>query len=331
MSVAVPAPESRNGACRWEQQSELAAGEHSTCSHLIYGHDDGRAIVGPRKIRFSSVLAAMVRDGHVHPFTRWRTSPGLSQPRRPRSWAARDRLRRRLLKRRWAGPRVDGEGGRRRQAGAGITAASADLGEEEMSMERRIPEPLWTPTDVAAYLNVPMQTLYQWRRSARGRRAGGSDGTCGTSRARCGRGSPRSGTTGWPEPGCSPWSSTAHGRLLDSGKRCDPDSIHDRRVVVVSAEGDRGFEVVARPPVVKFAEPTNALARPSAPTCPGKKRTETFGNVRELAHRCRRVTEDVQHLLATHRSQRRPISARVRRNAQANLASKLDAFDQRSL
>ena len=37
-----------------------------------------------------------------------------------------------------------------------------------MVMERRTPEPLWTPTDVAAYLSVPVQTLYQWRRKRTG-------------------------------------------------------------------------------------------------------------------------------------------------------------------
>jgi DNA-binding transcriptional MerR regulator len=30
-------------------------------------------------------------------------------------------------------------------------------------MKRTSPEPLWTPTDVATYLGVPVQTLYQWR------------------------------------------------------------------------------------------------------------------------------------------------------------------------
>jgi hypothetical protein len=39
-------------------------------------------------------------------------------------------------------------------------------------------------------------------------------------------------------------------------------------------------KLVARPPVVKFAEPINALARPSGSgrLALGKKRTETFGN-----------------------------------------------------
>lgn len=40
--------------------------------------------------------------------------------------------------------------------------------DEEIVMERRTPEPLWTPTDVAAYLSVPVQTLYQWRRKHTG-------------------------------------------------------------------------------------------------------------------------------------------------------------------
>jgi hypothetical protein len=31
-------------------------------------------------------------------------------------------------------------------------------------MNRASPEPLWTPIDVATYLGVPVQTLYQWRR-----------------------------------------------------------------------------------------------------------------------------------------------------------------------
>ena len=35
-------------------------------------------------------------------------------------------------------------------------------------MERRVAEPLWTPTDVATYLGVPVQTLYQWRRKHAG-------------------------------------------------------------------------------------------------------------------------------------------------------------------
>ena len=30
------------------------------------------------------------------------------------------------------------------------------------TMNRAVPEPLWTPTDVATYLGVPVQTLYQW-------------------------------------------------------------------------------------------------------------------------------------------------------------------------
>jgi excisionase family DNA binding protein len=29
-------------------------------------------------------------------------------------------------------------------------------------------ERLWTPTEVAAYLGVPVQTLYQWRRKRTG-------------------------------------------------------------------------------------------------------------------------------------------------------------------
>ena len=57
--------------------------------------------------------------------------------------------------------------GRRQRAEAGATAGSADL-EKEMVVERKIPEPLWTPTDVAAYLSVPVQTLYQWRRKRTG-------------------------------------------------------------------------------------------------------------------------------------------------------------------
>ena len=35
-------------------------------------------------------------------------------------------------------------------------------------MNRVRPEPLWTPIDVAAYLGVPVQTLYQWRRKGFG-------------------------------------------------------------------------------------------------------------------------------------------------------------------
>lgn len=33
---------------------------------------------------------------------------------------------------------------------------------------RQAVEPLWTPEDVAAYLGVPVQTLYQWRRKRTG-------------------------------------------------------------------------------------------------------------------------------------------------------------------
>lgn len=35
-------------------------------------------------------------------------------------------------------------------------------------MNRASPEPLWTPTDVATYLGIPVQTLYQWRRKGLG-------------------------------------------------------------------------------------------------------------------------------------------------------------------
>ena len=35
-------------------------------------------------------------------------------------------------------------------------------------MNRVSPEPLWTPIDVATYLGVPVQTLYQWRRKGFG-------------------------------------------------------------------------------------------------------------------------------------------------------------------
>jgi Helix-turn-helix domain len=59
------------------------------------------------------------------------------------------------------------EEGRWQRAGAGAAAGSADL-EEEIVVERRTPEPLWTPIDVAAYLSVPVQTLYQWRRKRTG-------------------------------------------------------------------------------------------------------------------------------------------------------------------
>ena len=40
---------------------------------------------------------------------------------------------------------------------------STGLIEEEL-MDRKNPEPLWTPTQVATYLGVPVQTLYQWQR-----------------------------------------------------------------------------------------------------------------------------------------------------------------------
>jgi DNA-binding transcriptional MerR regulator len=33
-----------------------------------------------------------------------------------------------------------------------------------MTGARAVPEPLWGPEDVAAFLRVPVQTLYQWRR-----------------------------------------------------------------------------------------------------------------------------------------------------------------------
>ena len=33
---------------------------------------------------------------------------------------------------------------------------------------RALPERLWTPDDVASYLGVPVQTLYQWRRCRTG-------------------------------------------------------------------------------------------------------------------------------------------------------------------
>ena len=35
-------------------------------------------------------------------------------------------------------------------------------------MDGTIPDRLWTPTDVATYLGVPIQTLYQWRRRGLG-------------------------------------------------------------------------------------------------------------------------------------------------------------------
>jgi excisionase family DNA binding protein len=39
---------------------------------------------------------------------------------------------------------------------------------KEKLMNRTSPEPLWTPSEVAAYLGVPVQTLYQWRRKRTG-------------------------------------------------------------------------------------------------------------------------------------------------------------------
>jgi excisionase family DNA binding protein len=33
---------------------------------------------------------------------------------------------------------------------------------------RQTVEPLWTPDDVAQYLGIPVQTLYQWRRKRTG-------------------------------------------------------------------------------------------------------------------------------------------------------------------
>jgi hypothetical protein len=69
-----------------------------------------------------------------------------------------------------------------------------------MVMERRTPEPLWTPTDVPAYLSVPVQTLYQWRLKRTGppcRRVGRP---CATSRTPSAPGSPSSATTASPEP-----------------------------------------------------------------------------------------------------------------------------------
>lgn len=35
-------------------------------------------------------------------------------------------------------------------------------------MDRTTAERLWTPADVANYLSVPVQTLYQWRRRGLG-------------------------------------------------------------------------------------------------------------------------------------------------------------------
>ena len=47
-------------------------------------------------------------------------------------------------------------------------------------MNRVSPEPLWTPIDVATYLGVPVQTLYQWRRRASDLRRVASVVTFGT-------------------------------------------------------------------------------------------------------------------------------------------------------
>lgn len=38
----------------------------------------------------------------------------------------------------------------------------------EASRTRATIEPLWTPDDVARYLGIPVQTLYQWRRKRTG-------------------------------------------------------------------------------------------------------------------------------------------------------------------
>jgi transposase-like protein len=58
-------------------------------------------------------------------------------------------------------------------------------------MDRKTPEPLWPPTEVATYLGVPVQTLYQWRRKRIGPRLAASGGTSGTTRAPSAPGSRR--------------------------------------------------------------------------------------------------------------------------------------------
>ena len=50
-------------------------------------------------------------------------------------------------------------------------------------------EPLWTVEDVAAFLGIPVNTLYQWRYRRTGRGHLGSVGTCGTTRPTSGPGS----------------------------------------------------------------------------------------------------------------------------------------------
>ena len=50
----------------------------------------------------------------------------------------------------------------------GGTRYQSDLQMDGATMNRAVPEPLWTPTDVATYLGIPVQTLYQWRRKAPG-------------------------------------------------------------------------------------------------------------------------------------------------------------------
>ena len=37
-----------------------------------------------------------------------------------------------------------------------------------LTVERATVEPLWTVEDVAAFLRIPVQTLYQWRRKGFG-------------------------------------------------------------------------------------------------------------------------------------------------------------------
>jgi hypothetical protein len=50
----------------------------------------------------------------------------------------------------------------------GGTRYQSDLQMDGATMNRAVAEPLWTPTDVATYLGIPVQTLYQWRRKAPG-------------------------------------------------------------------------------------------------------------------------------------------------------------------
>jgi hypothetical protein len=50
----------------------------------------------------------------------------------------------------------------------GLSSKYGRTGKGSMKSTDKMPDSLWTPTEVAAYLNVPIQTLYQWRRKRTG-------------------------------------------------------------------------------------------------------------------------------------------------------------------